>query len=302
MVLSLLVIFFSSLPASDTEYSGGWAGAFLRLGVSATNLGMGNAGAAMPNTGGSFYYNPALLPFSEGISLVTGYNYLSLDRKFNYLGFSLPLPPSAFVSVHWIHAGVDDIQGRTSSGIPDEKYSTGEDAVMLSFGNKLSEKLSIGLTVKYLRHSLLDIAGSGVGFDMGVFYKIFDNLAFGLQAKDLNSSYTWKTTSLFEEEGSNYVEKFPKVFRGGLMYEIKNFRIVADIINIDRKNYFHTGAEYTCQDIGSLRIGWDDNSFTFGGGLKYGFLWKTRTELDYAFVQEKFGEGSSHVFTWNFKR
>lgn len=287
--------------ANDTEYSGGWAGAFLRMGLSATNMGMGNAGVAMTGSNGGFYYNPALLPFGEDISMVTGYNFLSLDRKFNYLGFSIPLPPTAFVSVNWIHAGVDDIQGRTSSGIPDQKYSTGEDAVMLSFGNKLSDKLSIGLSVKYIRNSMLDVSGTGVGFDAGVFYKILDNLAIGAQVKDINASYNWKTTSLFEEEGGNYIEKFPTVFRGGLMYEIESFRIVADIVNIDTENYFHGGVEYNYQDVGSLRLGYDYNSFTFGCGLNYDFMWKTKTELDYAFVQEKFGEGSSHVFTWNFK-
>jgi hypothetical protein len=301
ILIIYLAIGSALVYSNDVEYKNGYAGSFLRIGLGAVNQGMGNAGVAMPKTSAAFYYNPALLPQNETMSAATGYSFMSLDRKFNYIGFTLPLPPSAAVSVNWIHAGVDDIQGRSYSGVPDEKYSTGEDAVMLSFGNRLSEKLSIGFSIKYLRHSLLDISGTGVGFDAGAYYKILDNLAFGVQAKDLNSSYNWKTSELFEEEGGNYIEKFPAVFKAGLMYGVRNFQIIADIASIEKKYYFHGGVQYQYEDIAALRIGYDRNSFTFGCGLQYDFMWNTKTELDYAFVREKFGEGHSHVFTWNFK-
>lgn len=297
----MILVFAGGLYAADAEYKGGFAGSFLRLGLGARNRAMGNAGVALKFSNSGFYYNPALTPFNDYKSFSTGYSFLSLDRKFNFIGFSLPLPPSASVSVNWIHAGVDDIQGRSFTGYPDETYSTGEDAVMLSFGNKMTEKFAIGFSFKYVRNSLLDISGTGVGFDAGLVYQIFDNLAIGAQVKDLTASYNWKTTDIFEQEGSNYLEKFPRVVKAGMAFNTKDFIFIGDIVNLEGDNYFHGGMEYNYQNIGSFRIGYDSNSLTFGFGLKYDFMWKTKTQMDYAFVAEKYGEGHSHVFTWNFK-
>lgn len=295
------MILSSLLFANNNEYEGGYAGSFLRMGLGARNRALGNSGVALAHSNSDFYYNPALTPFNDLKSFTAGYSFLSLDRKFNYIGFTLPLPPSAAVSLNWIHAGVDDIQGRNFSGYPDEKYSTGEDALMLSFGNKISEKIAIGFSLKYLNNSLLDISASGIGFDAGILYQPIKNLTLGFQAKDLTASYNWKTTEIFAEEGGNYLEKFPTVVKYGMAYNYKNFIFVADVVNFEGDNYFHGGMEYNYQKIGSFRIGHDSNSLTFGFGLKYDFMWNTKTEMDYAFVQEKYGEGHSHIFTWNFK-
>ncbi len=300
-ILVLVLWLMTGLQANDTEYASGYAGAFLRMGLGAENMALGNAGVALTGSSSGAYYNPALIAYNEKISVATGYAFMSLDRKFNYLGINYHLPPTASVSLQWIHAGVDDIQGRTFSGIPDETYSTDEDALMLTFGNRMGENFAFGFTLKTLRHSLLDISGTGVGFDGGIYWSPLKNLAFGAQIKDVTASYTWKTTSIFEEEGSNYIEKFPMVYRTGFMYQYKSFLLVSDMEIIEDNTYFHGGLAYNYKQLGALRIGYDRNSLTFGCGLKYDFLWNTKTELDYAFVQQKYGEGHNHMFTWNFQ-
>ena len=301
ILLLMIMAMISIASAQDTEYEGGYAGSFLRMGLGARNLALGNSGVALHNSTADFYYNPALVGYNEDKSFTTGYTFLTLDRKFNYLGFTLPLPPSAAISVNWIHTGVDDIQGRDFTGYPDEKYTTGEDALMLTFGNKMSEKLAFGFSFKYVRHSLLDITGSGLGFDAGVMVQVIDGLTLGFQAKDLTAAYNWKTTEIFDEEGGNYIERFPIVIKSGLAYQYKNFIFVGDIVNFEGDNFFHYGMEYNYEEIASFRIGHDGKGLTMGLGLQYEFMWNTKTQLDYAFVQERYGEGHSHVFTWNFK-
>ncbi len=297
----VIVLLIALSYAQSNEYSNGKAGSFLRIGLGARNQALGNSGVALKSTGSGFHYNPALIVFNSKGTFSTGYSFMSLDRKFNYLGVNWQLPPTAAVSLNWIHAGVDDIQGRSYSGIPDETYSTGEDAIVLSFGNQMNEKLAVGINIKYLRHSLLDITATGVGFDIGIFYQMLDNLSLGAQVKEITASYNWKTVDLFGKEGGNYIEKFPIVFRGGATYQFRNLLLVADVVNYDNETFFHGGVEYQYQDIAALRVGYDHNSLTVGCGLFYDFMWNTTTELNYAFVQEKYSEGHSHVFTWNFK-
>ena len=72
-----------------------------------------------------------------------------LDRQLLTINVSAPLPPSAAVGLAWIGAGVDNIDGRNSSGQPTSNLSTSENAYMFSFAQSMLPWLSLGLNVKY---------------------------------------------------------------------------------------------------------------------------------------------------------
>ena len=52
--------------------------------------------------------------------------------------------------------------------------------------------------------------------------------------------------------------------------------------------------------IASGRLGYDNNHFTFGGGLEFRMIKKLYMMLDYAFLDDVEDEGVSHVFSWQF--
>ncbi|RMG21082.1 MAG: hypothetical protein D6732_27655, partial [Methanobacteriota archaeon] len=68
------------------EGNGSFAGAFLRIGLGARALAMGNAQVASANTGYGLYYNPAALPNVVNKRFSASYSNMSLDRKFNFIG------------------------------------------------------------------------------------------------------------------------------------------------------------------------------------------------------------------------
>ncbi len=302
LVIILILSFCLTLSAQDLDYDSGMAGSFLRMGSGARNKAMGNTGVSVLHSDAAAFYNPAILPFLKNKSFNTGFSFLSLDRQFHYIGIAVPLKPTAGLSISWIHAGVDDIQGRNSSGIPTQMYQTGEDAVMLSFANKFHPNFAFGLNLKYLRNSMIDVTATGVGFDLGLLFRIENKFAIGLQVKDIMSAYTWNTTELFEAEGSNYKEKFPLLAKLGGSYQYKNILFCSDLELRDNNDLkIHAGIEYVYSNIGSLRIGMNGDQLTCGAGLSYGFLWNMSTCLDYCFEVAKAGEGNTHVFSWQFK-
>jgi len=302
LLIILILSCFITLTAQDLDYENGMVGSFLRMGLGARNKAMGNTGVAVLQSDAASFYNPATLPFLNSRSFNTGYSFLSLDRQHHYIGISTPLKPTAGLSISWIHAGVDDIEGRNSSGIPTQMYQTGEDAVMLSFANKFHPNFSFGMNLKYLRNSMVDLTATGIGFDIGLLYRIENKFAIGLQVKDIMSAYTWNTTDLFEAEGSNYKEKFPLLAKLGGAYQYKNILFCSDLEFRDNNEFIvHAGIEYVYSDLAFLRIGMNGSQFTCGAGLSYGFLWNMSTSLDYCFEVARAGEGNNHVFSWRFK-
>ena len=149
MVKNLLYGFLFTLFAtfSCLAQSAGNAGAFARLGFGARGMGMGNALSAV-NTGAiSTYYNPALSPFEEQRIGSATFGILSLDRYLNFLSYTQSLAPHAGLSVGLINAGVRNIEGRDEDGYHTEDYSTTENQFYLSFGNRVDEHVSLGVSV-----------------------------------------------------------------------------------------------------------------------------------------------------------
>lgn len=304
IALISIVIFLTSPTAYPKDNTNaGYAGSYLRMGLGARSLSMGNTGIASSFDGFATFYNPAILPYLSEKHFALTYYFLSLDREFHYAGVSLPLKPSGGVAISWIHAGVSDIQGRTFSGAPDEKYETGEDAILLSFSNSFSPKFSIGITFKILQHSLLDIKGNGLGFDVGLILKPIHRLTFGVQLKDITSSYNWNTQDIFTEKGGSYSDEFPQILKIGIAVQANSRMLMAADFEVsDKENVeIHFGAEYNYNNFIYLRAGINGNTPTIGGGLAYDFLGDTDTNLDYSLIIGLVGEGTTHVFSWEFK-
>ena len=282
--------------------NGGQPGAYLRMGLGARALSMGNTGIACSQNGFAPFYNPAGISRLQNRHFALSYSFLALDRQLHYTGLVIPLKPTAGIGLSWMHGGVDNIEGRSSTGKADGTYKTGEDVFIMSFANSFHPKFSIGLNFKILRNELLDLQATGLGFDIGFLFCPNDYIAIGLQFKDIGAGYTWKTQDLFGDKGGNYTERFPEIAKFGIALSQNNFMICADAEYSSQEDFrAHFGGEYRFMDLGHLRLGINDRYPTLGGGLTYNFIGKTDTNLDYCVVFDMVGEGETHVFSWEFK-
>ncbi len=302
-VTAFLIILLNSLAFGGSDANASYAGAYLRMGLGARATAMGNSGVALPRDGFAVYYNPAGIPLLSRRTVALSYSFLTLDRQMYYTGVTVPVHPTAGVGVGWLHAGIKNIEGRTSTGLPDEIYATGEDVFILSFANAFHRRLSFGLNFKILRQQLVDLTATGLGFDFGILLVPLKELQLGVQFKDIGANYTWNTQKLFDEKGSNYREAFPQTLKIGLAFMRGNdFNFVGDLeISDKHARQAHFGAEYNYHDLAFLRMGMNNRNLTFGAGLAYGFLLDTDTQLDYCLVVGAVGEGITHVFSWQFR-
>jgi hypothetical protein len=285
--------------------NGGYAGSFLRMGVGARAISMGNTGVAHPVTAYSIFYNPAITGFAEDKTVGLSYSFLSLDRRFGFVSFSMKVPPEAGFSVAWIESGFGDLKSYNSIGEETGDINHSANAVYFSFGRKFSEKLSIGVSLKIIFEYIndgtdeFDYSANGVGFDFGVIYKISEDLIIGGQVKDINSKLKANTDNIFERGGTT-IDKFPVTYKMGAFYKssLQWLRGAYDFEWSDKGlKKHHIGLEAVYGKNLALRLGLNGSHLVYGAGMDFEIL-KTESYLDYAFVPSVIDEGSSHIFSW----
>lgn len=299
----IVVIVLSNILFSQV-YSG-YAGNYFHNGTDARSIAMGNALTAGTDLNYPAYFNPAGVASVSNRKLLFTHQFLSLDRRQSVISFTTPLPPVGGISIGWIGAGVNGIDGRDLAGVHTDVLSATEDAFLISFGIAPIQHLQFGGTVKILQNQLPNIDGNiigkGVGFDFGVLYNFNANLNFAFVIKNINSAYQW-SNKLTDDLGRIYKDKFPIQIRTGGQYKINSIIIVGDIGSYLAENEllgldYRIGTEYTYNNNYFFRTGYRNNRLAFGVGFKYHQFDKFTSIFDYAIVVEPVA-GLTHVMSY----
>jgi len=297
----------SSLYA-DTN--GGYAGAFLRMGLGAEAMAQGDAMVARTSSGFAGYYNAAGLADIKNRTFATSYSHLALDRQLNYVGICFPLKPTAGLSLSWINAGVTGIDGRDYDGNHYGWLSYHENSFNFAFANKFSPYVSAGVGVKVLYGlfpEMLDddkaIKATGVAFDVGVMIKPHDMFQVGLQVRDINGKYGWDSSE-FYSEGTTKNDKFPRIYKVGVaVFPTGDLSAEYDIELSDKDAIeHHFGLEYAVlykDDYAfKMRTGYDHDVPTFGFGFSFP-MWDVVSTLDMAYIIEDVAPNDTMIFSWS---
>lgn len=325
LVIILLISVVAYSQPKFTELSSK-TGAFSRIGFGARGIGMGNAMSSVTTGNLVSYYNPALSPFQQNNFAQVGYSFLSLDRSLNFINFTRKFDfysvkdtssnkkPSrtAGISAGIINSGVSGIDGRDNNGLKTGDLSTSENQFFIGVANRFSEKLSIGLAVKFYYYSLYEeVSSSALGLDLGALYKINDNWNVSAVISDINSKYEWDTTPIYEQEGLSTTDEFPLLFKVGISYNNSEIKLLT-AIEYERSNFgtniIRLGAEYNLYENLYLRGGLDQfNLSNSEAGVKpsFGFsYYKSFGDLivgvDYAFMIEQYSPTDRHIIGVNF--
>ena len=303
----IIIITSLSFAADYASYSG----TFLRMGTSARSLAMGSGFTAEIDQGFSAYHNPASVAFLNKRQLAFSHHALNLDRRLMMSSISTSIPPTAGLGVAWVSSGVDNIQGRSTSGYKTQILSTSEDAIFISFAQRITPWLALGINVKILNHQLpmneSELAGKGTGFDIGFMVLPEEKLRFAFMIQDLNTNYHWNTGQVFEGEGRIYKESFPTMYRLGTTFTFQRIYFVGDIGVVANQDdilgmTMRFGGEYQLSENYFIRGGFGNSRFSLGAGFNFTFLNLNDAFFDYAVVIEPHSasQGMIHVFTYAF--
>jgi len=308
-------LFFSSIANAFAQ--GGYAGAFLRMGIAARSEAMGRAYVAMVEGNESAFFNPASVAMFQRRELNASFRPLTLDRSFTYLALGMPLRPKADttggalnggLSVSWIHAGVDNIDARDSDGEKYASLSSAENAFGLSFALQPHPRAAIGLGLRVVMNRFAgvtqksgNLSSSSFGLDLGALIEPIEGVRIGFARRNLNLKYSWNTQDVYERGTTNF-DKFPRAVSAGIaISRIAPWLTLA--VDYEKREFrdgvLHLGALASYRDLVQIRLGMNESRPTFGAGYSFGLFGK-KSELHYAFVTHPESVDSDHVFGWAF--
>ena len=303
-----IIIILVLLSYAGAQDWGGQSGGFLRMGVTARSIAMGGGFTAELDRSFATFHNPAWAAFLIHRQLGSSYTNLTMDRRLAATSFATSIPPTAGIGVAWVFAGVNDIQGRYSTGMKSSKMQTGENALMITFAQRIVPWVSIGANFKLLRYDLPitesdQISGSGIGFDIGLLIKAGTYSTFGIMVQDLSSNYQWNTNEIYTQ-GGPYKDEFPTIYRIGSRFNNKGLIIIGDVGVITDHNTYtgflpRLGVEYGFLDQYYFRGGYGNGRMAFGIGYEYGLFKSRDSHIDYAFSMDWVSQ-TAHTISYAF--
>lgn len=146
---------------------------FLKISPSCRAIGMGEAFVAVGNDASSIFHNPAALARFEYPEATVSYIDYAVGLQYAYLGAVHPMTKwKGAWAASVIYLGTDDMEETT----PDRPngtgrtFTAGDMAVGISYAQQLTNKFSVGGTVKVINETLADKSASGWAADVGTYY------------------------------------------------------------------------------------------------------------------------------------
>ena len=305
-----------SLSTAQTSKTGTTAAQFLKIGIGARSVGMGEAFVATADDISAIYWNPAGLAALTNNEAIFFHSDWLAGINYDFAAISVPLGEWGSLGGFFSALTVPDDKVRTVHD-PEgtgELFGASDIALGVSYARKITDRFSFGMNVKYIKEKIWNMSSSAVAMDVGTIYRSqFHDLRIGMMMSNFGTQMQMagRNALLFVDvdptiNGNNEMirahlemEKWdiPLQFRVGMAFDpIRNslmrLTVGADAVHPNDNNEFiNTGFEYAFKEMLFLRGGYRgygmnqmEGGLTMGGGFQYGFGSTAKIHLDYAYV------------------
>ena len=325
----LITVCAGFIPAGAGAQSkvGTTAAQFLGIPVGPRAIAMGGAYVAANQDVSSIYWNPGAVVQSGR----SEFSFVNTDwlvgTKFRWFGLVLNLDGDNAIgaSITDMDYGQGDVTTVASPEGTGETWSAADLAISLSYSRRLTDKFSIGGSVKYINQRVYNETASTVAFDAGLLYVTdLSGLRIGMSMSNFGGDMTLSGRDLLNRvdtdpnnSGSNktlvaYLKTdawpLPLLFRvGAAMDVVKNDEVTATVaVDALRPNddfeSINLGGEVGWRNMLFIRGGYQSifkggqaplssdkgqEGLTLGAGLQYQFEGFAALSFNYAF--QKFG-------------
>lgn len=294
----------SGIPAEDIERVGqsGWQ--FLKINGDARQAAMAGAFSAIARgDAGSVFGNPASLADVRGIDAQAnvvqwvadiGHQSLAVGAHFGDVGvFALSVATLDYGDIpETINMNVGGITAATVTGAT---YTARDITAGLSYARNITEALSIGGTVRWMRQTIAELSMDNWSVDVGTMYFTgFRSLRIAVTAKNFGPDSKFGGWSEeYQTESENV--RLPLDFRAGVAMDFLEGEQSPHLLTVvlegnypnDGPEKVHLGASYGYDDTFFLRAGYkfnyDTQGLTFGAGIAYP-LGDIVAKVNYAYV------------------
>lgn len=292
--LILTGLFLCALSHSS-DFSESGAGTtslqFLKIGVGARPIAMGEAFCAVAEGAETIHWNPAGLSFLKRPEMSFTHTVWFETINYESLAVAYPISKKEVVGVliNYLSMGLIDKYDNTGTkqGTFDAKDMSGT----VSFATRFINALPLGINIKLIRSRLDDRTIYIIAGDAGCLYSLNKELTLGLSVQNIGM------TAKFDLEEA----AIPLNIKAGCAYRMSNLLVAVDAnFPIDNSVIINSGAEYNFKISKAINIaaraGYRTNVNGLGGlaGLTTGVGFSIEEIVfDYAYIP--FGDlGNSH--------
>jgi outer membrane protein OmpA-like peptidoglycan-associated protein len=307
-----LLIAILCLPISAHAISGKGttAATFLKIGVGARAVAMGEAYVAISDDVSAVNWNPSGLAQLKYPEVTAMHVFWFEDIFFDHIAWALPLPVGvAGVSLVYLNGGslLRSDPGDTPDDPDRGSFSAADIGFTGGYGFAFNESMFLGANIVLFSETIDSQSSLGWAMDLGFMYKLpWEGLTLGAVLQNLGPA-----TRVAEE-----YFRLPINFKVGLSYYLRSDILLSLDYNqlLEQEGEIALGVEYRFEEIIAIRAGYSyqgkiDNADLYSGfgtnavsGISAGMgVYYENFRLDYAFVPYGF-LGSAHriALTYSF--
>jgi opacity protein-like surface antigen len=311
---SLLFFLFTFSLFAQTKV-GSTAAPFLNIGVGPRAISMGGAFVAIADDATSLYWNPAGASRMQSNRAAFSHAEWFADINYNWAGAVLSMGDfgAVGVSINYLDYGDMEVTTLEEPEGTGELFNPQDLVIALSYAYNLTERFSIGGSVKYVNMKIWNSSADAFALDLGVlFISDIYGLRIGATITNFGSDMQMDGKDLFiqtdiddEVFGNNNQiltrlntdsYPLPLTFRVGIGMDILDledhrFTVGADALHPnDNAESLNIGGEYVFMNLIALRGGYkslflenSEEGLTLGFGLNYDFDPNLGISIDYAY-------------------
>lgn len=286
-LIPYLVAALATACVAGAADAGSSAAAFLKIGVGARAVGMGEAQAAAAEGPEALYWNPAGLAVNSRRAVSFTHNEWLEDVRYEYLGLSYPLFNLGTIGFSAGRVGMGKLTGRDEQGNYTGEFGASDMVLSLGYARRLFNFLAVGAAAEYISSKIEDESASAFAGSVGAVGELpLPGLAVGVSASNIGGEMK------FIDKG----DPLPLALRGGVAYllpfggENNELMVAVDAVKFNDRDdvMVNTGVEYWFMKTIAARAGYkgnyDEDGLTGGLGFKYSPTANLGLLADYAYA------------------
>jgi hypothetical protein len=311
----LLLATTASLTGSDFNKAGRTVMQFVKIGIGGHQTALGENGVVAVRDVNAMFWNPAAISGIQSVEASFSYNRWFADMNYMAGAAGVRIPDIGIVSIGMSsldYGQIDEAlvhgKGTSSNTRTGSTFGGGDLMAGLSVAREITEQLSLGVSVKYLREKLFTYSSDAFAFDVGTYYDTgFKGFKFGMSFQNFGG-----TVKFMEQGAQEAGYDLPLLFRLGMCVNVLSatngllsageghtFLLAFEALNSnDYGDRYHLGGEYLFMDLLALRAGYRFNyaegQLSLGLGVK-ATLGGLGVRVDYSYVKYEFLDSPHRV-------
>ena len=314
IAIIFVVLCFATLFPSVFGKGGTASMQFLKLGIDARAIGMGEAYTAVTDDISGVYWNPAGIALKYETQVFISHTNWVADTYHEFVAASMETNYGYFATFASVFHTSPMDETTENDIFTGRTFHATNMALGLSYANRFTDRFSFGITGKFLYEQIAEDNMMGFAFDVGSLYNTgFRNITIGMALRNFGPDVGYDIEDpvkppLDNQDNTGSDFPIPMTFSLGIVGDVlrtdTDYLIVSAQLDnsVDRKETWNVGAEYMLYNLflrAGYQIGYDAASYSFGFGVRV----PTRMALfniDYAYtdmgrLQSDFMSGAHRV-------